>query len=190
MPLCFLSAPGHWVAEAAIPSCVGLPPRGTADVHGVAFLSVATPQARSFLEPRTPARQGEPPFPGAESRSLFRRGSGQVGSSRDLAEVPGVWDWMTHTVVSHPSYIRADQAHSNATQAQICPRRLGGEGGSGGDLPRDMSWNLRTKLAPLVMAVFSHVRPRTMSSSLMWLSFEIDRKITSQDKGRAVDNLL
>ena len=88
------------------------------------------------------------------------------------------------------SYIRADQAHSNATQAQICPRRLGGEGGSGGDLPRDMSWNLRTKLAPLVMAVFSHVRPRTMSSSLMWLSFEIDRKITSQDKGRAVDNLL
>ena len=128
MPLCFLSEPGHWVAEATVPSCVGLPPRGTADVHGVAFLSVATPQARSFLEPRTPARQGEPPFPGAESRSLFRRGSGQVGSSRGLAEVPGVWDLMTHTVVSHPSYIRADQAHSNATQAQICPCRLGGEG--------------------------------------------------------------
>lgn len=124
---------GLGVVEAVVPSCVGLPPRGTADVRGVAlaFLSAATPQARSFLELRTPARQGEPPFPGAESRSLFRRGSGQVGSSRGLAEVPGARDWMTHTVMSHSSYIRADQAHSNAAQAQICPRRLGGEGGRG-----------------------------------------------------------
>lgn len=61
--------------------------------------------------------------------------------------------------------------------------------GVGADLPGDMSWNLRTKLAPLVMAVFSHMCPRTMSSSLMWLLFETDGNITSQDKGRAVDNL-
>lgn len=158
-------------------------------MRGAAFLSAARPQARSFLGLRTQARRGEPPFPGAESRSLFRRGSGQVGSSLGLAEVPRARDWMTHAAVSHPSYIRADQAHANATQAQVCPRRLGGEGVRG-DLPRDTSRNLRNKLAPRVMAVFSHMRPRTVSSSLMWLPFETDRKITSQDKGRAVDNSL
>lgn len=90
-------------------------------------------------------------------------------------------DWMTHTVMSHSSYIRADQAHSNAAQAQICPRRLGGEGGVGGDLPRDMSWNPEPSW-PHSSWLSSHMCPRTMPSSLMWLLFETDGNITSQDK--------
>lgn len=61
--------------------------------------------------------------------------------------------------MSHTYYIRADQEHSNATQAQICPHRLG-RGGIGGDMPGDTSWNLQNNLAPLLRGSVFHISPK------------------------------
>lgn len=63
---------------------------------------------------------------------LHRPGGGAPGA--------GLGD--SYGPVSHTYYIRADQEHSKATQAQICPHGLG-RGMSVGDPPRDMSWNLQ-----------------------------------------------
>ena len=105
-----------------------------------------------------------------------------------LAEVPGAGPGDSYGRESSSLHKGGSSTFKCHTSPDLSPS-LGGEG-AGADLPRDASWNLRNKLAPLVMAVFSHMRPRTVAASLMWLSFETDRKITSQDKGRAVDNLL
>lgn len=99
---------------------------------------------------------------------LHRPGGGAPGA--------GLGD--SYCTMSHSYYIRADQEHSNATQAQICPHRLGR--GCQQETRQETCPGISRTIWPHSSEVPFVYPPRTMSSSLspysslMWLQLETD----------------
>lgn len=128
MPLCFLFTPGGWwwtpAGLRAVPSCMWVLLWGTADVGSVSFLLAATPQTEaSWGSGHQPDRENRPSL--LLSHTIFIQTGIKAGGKlyRPSGGAPGKGLGDSYCNVSHTYYIRADQQHSNATQAQICPHR-------------------------------------------------------------------
>lgn len=135
---------------------MGLPRRGPADVRRMAFLSAAAPSVRSFLELRTPVVENHPSL--ALSHAISIQAGIKAGGKlhRPGGGAPGAGLGDSYCTMSHTYYIRADQEHSNATQAQICPHRLE-KGVSVGDSSGGTSWNLQNNLATPQRFLLSYI---------------------------------
>lgn len=125
--------PPHPVAGGGGRLASGLPLPAVGPLSGALLTWAAWPfSLLSCRKPRASWSWGHQldrenhPFPGAESCYLYSdRDQGRWETLQPGGDAPGEGLGDSYWDMSHTYYIRADQEYSNATQAWICPHRLG-----------------------------------------------------------------